>query len=313
VIVRYLEYIVALDRERHFARAAAACKVTQPTLSSGIKQFEKDLGVLIVERGQRFAGFTPEGHRVLAWARRILADYRGLEQEVGELREGLVGQLRIGAIPVGLPALGILTAQFTADHTRARIEVISQTSAEIQRGLDDFAIDVGMTYLDNDPLSRVRVTDLYDERYVLVSRADGEFQKHTQVTWAQAAGVPLCLLNRSMQNRRILDTYFHAAGVEPTPMIETNSLVTLWSHVRFGRSATVVPHTFLLLLGQREGLLALPLVDPIGKHAVGLVASSRDPLTPMTRELLNVARQFDLAAAIEREIRALWQPKGAPS
>jgi len=307
VIVRYLEYIVALDRERHFGRAAAACKVTQPTLSSGIKQLEESLGVLIVERRQRFAGFTPEGQRVLTWAQRILADYRGLEQELGELHEGLVGQVRIGAIPVALPALGLLTARFAARHSRAQIEVVSQTSAEIQRGLDDFAIDVGMTYLDNDPLSRVRVTALYDERYVLVSRADGELQKKRTVTWAEAASLPLCLLTRSMQNRRILDAYFHSAGAEPQPMVETNSLLTLWSHVRFGRWSTVVPHTFLLLLGEHEGLIALPLVDPVGKHTVGLVASSRDPLTPMTRGLLQVAQEYNLAGAIEAQIGSSWQ------
>jgi DNA-binding transcriptional LysR family regulator len=68
MIVRYLEYIVALAKERHFARAASACNVTQPTLSAGIKQLEESFGVLIVERRQRFVGLTPEGELVLAWA-----------------------------------------------------------------------------------------------------------------------------------------------------------------------------------------------------------------------------------------------------
>jgi excisionase family DNA binding protein len=66
MIVRYLDYLVALARERHFAHAATACNVTQPTLSAGMKQLEESLGVLIVERRQRFVGFTPEGERVLA-------------------------------------------------------------------------------------------------------------------------------------------------------------------------------------------------------------------------------------------------------
>jgi DNA-binding transcriptional LysR family regulator len=114
MIVRYLDYLVALARERHFARAAAACNVTQPTRSAGIKQLEESLGVLIVERRQRFVGFTPEGERVLAWAQRVLADYGGLTQELSELRDGLAGQLRIGAIPVSLPALALLTAPFGA-------------------------------------------------------------------------------------------------------------------------------------------------------------------------------------------------------
>ena len=133
MIVRYLEYIVALARERHFARAAAACNVTQPTLSAGIKQLEESLHVLIVERRQRFVGFTPEGERVLAWAQRVLADYGGLTQELSELREGLEGQIHIGAIPVSLPTIALLTAPFAAIHSRTRYQVISQTSIEIQR------------------------------------------------------------------------------------------------------------------------------------------------------------------------------------
>ncbi len=306
MITRYLEYIVALARERHFARAADACNVTQPTLSAGIKQLEASFGVLIVERRQRFVGLTPEGERVLAWAQRILADYRGLEQELGESREGLIGQLRIGGIPVGLPALGFLTTRFAARYARARFQIVSQTSREIQRGLDEFAIDVGVTYLDNEPLSRVRTTELYRERYVLITHADELMVSRKSISWAEAARLPLCLLTPSMQNRRILDAYFQQAGTEVQAVMETNSLVTLWSHLRFGHWSTVVPHTFLLLLGQPEHLVALPLVDPLGSHTIGLVASSRDPLTPLTRQLIAFVEEVDLAADIEHRVAESW-------
>jgi DNA-binding transcriptional LysR family regulator len=70
MIIRHLQYLTNLSRERHFARAAAACNVTQSTLSAGIKQLEESLGVLIVERGQRYVGLTDDGERVLAWAQR---------------------------------------------------------------------------------------------------------------------------------------------------------------------------------------------------------------------------------------------------
>ena len=69
-----LELLLALARERHFGRAAEACGVTQPTMSAGIKQLEETLGVMLVQRGSRFLGFTPEGERTLDWARRIVAD-----------------------------------------------------------------------------------------------------------------------------------------------------------------------------------------------------------------------------------------------
>lgn len=313
MITRYLEYIVALARERHFARAADACHVTQSTLSAGIKQLEESLGVLIVERRQRFVGLTVEGERVLAWAQRILADYRGLEQELTESREGLIGQLRIGGIPVALPALGFLTTRFAARHTRAQFEIISQTSREIQRGLDEFAIDIGVTYLDNEPLARVRTTDLYPERYMLITNDETFAETRASITWAEAARLPLCLLTPSMQNRRILDSFFDRAGVEVRAVMETNSLVTLWSHVQLGHWSTIVPHTFLLLLGQPRHLVALPLTEPAATHTIGLVASSRDPLTPMTRALISFAKEVDLAGDIERHIDAAWRPIATPA
>jgi DNA-binding transcriptional LysR family regulator len=302
MIVRYLEYIVALARERHFARAAAACNVTQPTLSAGIKQLEESLHVLIVERRQRFVGFTPEGERVLAWAQRVLADYGGLTQELSELREGLEGQIHIGAIPVSLPVLALLTAPFSAIHSRTRYRVISQTSVDIQRGLDDFTIDVGITYLDNEPLSRVRTVPLYRERYVLVTRKTSGIADAVSISWAKAATLPLCLLTPSMQNRRIIDAQFLAAGATANVVIETNSLVTLWSHIRYGHWSTIVPQTFLLLLEQQGELISMPLVEPDAVHSLGLVASDREPLAPLPRALLDFAQTLDLSAEIERRI-----------
>jgi len=302
MIVRYLDYLVALARERHFARAAAACNVTQPTLSAGIKQLEEGLGVLIVERRQRFVGFTPEGERVLGWAQRVLADYGGLTQELSELREGLAGQLRIGAIPVSLPALALLTAPFGAIHSKTRFQVISQTSIDIQRELDDFTIDVGLTYLDNDPLSRVRTVPLYRERYVLITHESSGFSGLKSISWAKAATLPLGLLTPSMQNRRIIDAQFHAAGVQVNAVMETNSLVTLWTHLLFGQWSTVVPQTFLLLFERMRGLVSIPLVEPETFHTLGLVAADREPLAPLTRALLDFAGGKDLTAEIERRI-----------
>jgi DNA-binding transcriptional LysR family regulator len=89
-----LEFIIALAREQHFGHAAEACRVSQPTLSSGIKYLEDMFGVLLVQRGSRFRGFTPEGERVLEWARRIVGDARAMRQDVDALKRGLVGHLR---------------------------------------------------------------------------------------------------------------------------------------------------------------------------------------------------------------------------
>jgi DNA-binding transcriptional LysR family regulator len=100
-----LDFLLALSREKHFGRAAETCGVTQPTLSAGIKQLEEQLGVLLVQRGSRFRGFTPEGEKVLDWARRIVGDERAMRAEINALRHGLTGRLRIAAIPTcGFPS-----------------------------------------------------------------------------------------------------------------------------------------------------------------------------------------------------------------
>jgi DNA-binding transcriptional LysR family regulator len=156
VVLRHLEFLTALAQERHFARATASPQVTQSTLSAGFKQMEESLGVLLVERGQRFLGLTSEGTEVLQWAQHVLADYEGLQQSLAAMRRGLIGNLKIGAIPVTLPIISLLTTPFNKRHPDTTVVIRSLTSIEIQRGLDDFTLDIGMTYLDNEPLARVR-------------------------------------------------------------------------------------------------------------------------------------------------------------
>jgi DNA-binding transcriptional LysR family regulator len=302
MIIRHLEFLAALAREKHFARAAASCRVTQSTLSAGIKQMEESLGVLLAQRGQRFLGLTREGEKVLEWAQHVISDYEGLQQSLAEMRRGLTGQLKIGAIPVTLPIISLLTTPFAKRHPQTNTVIRSLTSIEIQRGLDEFNLDIGVTYLDNEPLARVRRFHLYAERYVLLTQASDTQQGQKTITWAEATAFPLCLLTSDMQNRRIIDMHFHEAGAEVHAAIETNSLITLWSHLRFGQWATVVPHSFLSLIGEIDGLVALALIEPEVSHAVGLVASDRDPLPPVARAFLDVAKQFDLNHEIARQL-----------
>ena len=97
VLVRQLEYLVALARERHFGRAAQLCHVSQPTLSGAIGKLESNLGVMLVLRGRRFEGFTEEGARVVRWAHRILAERDALLADVDRMHGGITATVRIGA------------------------------------------------------------------------------------------------------------------------------------------------------------------------------------------------------------------------
>lgn len=284
VLLRQLEYLTALDRERHFGRASQACHVSQPALSASLRRLEGELGVELVRRGRRFEGFTPEGERVLAWARRTLADAKALSQEVERLRGGLEGALRLGAIPTSLAATVSITTRLRSRHPRLRVEVRSMSSREIAAGLRAGIIDAGLTYLDNEPLEEVRVLPLWREHYLLVSADDGD--RAETATWDEAAQLALCLLSPDMQHRRIVDAAFATAGTTPRPVIETNSVSTLVAHARTGLPC-VAADTWLLAQPLPPETRARPLVDPTIEHTIGLVAPARAHPSPMVAELMS--------------------------
>lgn len=287
-----LEYLIALARERHFGRAAEACGVTQPTLSAGIKQLEDTLGVLLVQRGSRFMGFTPEGERTLEWARRIVADSRAMRQEIDALKRGLAGPLRIAAIPTALPMVAALTTPFRARHPDVRFTVISRTSIEILNHLENLEIDAGLTYLDNEPLGRVNTVPLYRERYRLVTSPDARYGDRSAVTWSEVAELQLALLTPDMQNRRILDNLLAAAGVSAKPTLESNSMIVLFTHVRTGLWASVMPAMLADSLGLTSVVRSIPIVEPDISHSIGLVVPHREPTTPITAALVAEARRI---------------------
>ena len=312
VFPRQLEYLVALERERHFGRAARACHVSQPTLSTGLRKLEAELGVPLVRRGQRFEGFTREGERVVLWAHRILADYDGLGHELSQIRGGLEGTLRIGAIPTSLPTVSLVTSPFCERHPLMHVEVLSLSSREIERRLDAFELDAGLTYLDNEPLGNVRAVPLYRERYVLLCAVDGPFAGRSTVDWAEAATVPLCLLSPDMQNRRILNDNFAAAGAVASPTVETNSISTLCSHVRRGWSS-VMAHAWLSLFGVPEAMRAVPLVAPEVTHSIGIVVPDVEPLPPLADALVELALRLDLEGEVDRLVAGSGSPKRSDS
>ena len=105
---RLVEYFLALEREGHFARAAALCHVSQPTLSAGIATLEAQLGKRLIRRDRKYGGLTPEGEAILPWARQLVAAAEALGQAAETARGPLRGELRLGAIPAAMPAIGCL-------------------------------------------------------------------------------------------------------------------------------------------------------------------------------------------------------------
>ncbi|WP_341703086.1 LysR family transcriptional regulator [Ferrovibrio sp.] len=294
-----LEFLLALARERNFGKAAELCGVTQPTFSAGIKQLEEQLGVMLVQRSSRFLGFTAEGERVLDWARRIVADTRAMRQEVHAQKRGLVGHLKIAAIPTALAMVSALTTPYRAKHPNVKFTIYSRTSIEVLSMLENLEVDAGLTYLDNEPLGKVRAVSLYPEQYRLLTSEDSPYGDRDQVSWSEVSRIPLCLLTPDMQNRRIINRLLrNAGGGEPQPTLESNSMIVLFSHVRTGRWASVMPEKLADTLGLTEKLRSIPIVEPEAVHMIGLVVPNREPMTPLAAAL--VAEAKHLAASLAK-------------
>ena len=287
-----LEMFIALARARHFGRAAEACGVTQPSLSAAIKQLEEHLGVQLVFRGSRYQGLTPEGQRVLDRAQGIVAEARALRDEMRSVKKGLAGNLRIGVIPTALPMVAQLTTPFTQRHPKVSVTILSRTSAEILTGIERLDLDAGITYLDNEPLGRVLSQPLYVEFYRLVCAPGTAMAERGQVSWAELAGLPLCLLTGDMQNRRIINQHLAEAGVRAAPAVESNSTIALMAHVATGDWVSILPKTLADLFAQSGAVRAVPIVAPEAEHLVGLIAAQREPSTPLILALMEAARRM---------------------
>jgi DNA-binding transcriptional LysR family regulator len=310
MLLRQLEYLVALARERHFVRAAAACYVSQPSLSAAIRRLEHELGVPIVRRGRKYEGLTPEGEVVLTWAHRILAEQEALKQELSALHDGLTGTLRLGVVPTAMPTASLLTTPFCERHPRAGVSIESLSSEAIRRGLTDFELDAAMTYLDDEALAGLGRLPLYEERYVLLTPVDGPLGTAATARWAQAAALPLCLLNSRMRNRRIIDECFAADGARAAPAIESDTVAGLYAHLPGGRWSCVISHAWLHMFGVPDGMRVVPLDGPAHGPRVGLVTGPGDPPSVLARALLTVAREADVRQALDELLRTYLDGHG---
>ena len=291
MFIRQLEYLVTLAREKHFAKAAEACHVSQPALSSAIRSLEKELGVMIVQRGRRFLGLTAEGERVLAWARQTLASLSSMREDATTAKSTMTGTLRMGAIPTTMTAAAFLTGPCFSAYPNIRYTLSSLTADAIISQLDHFELDIGLTYLDETVIGGFEKLPLFEERYVLL--AGRSVSLESTLTWEQAARLPLCLLTGKMRNRQIIDSAFRRAGVQPSVILETDSLFSLYAHVSEAGLFSIVPHSLLNFFDLQNRVQARPILPRLTR-AIGLIARNQPTLAPVTAAVWEIARGLDL-------------------
>jgi DNA-binding transcriptional LysR family regulator len=290
MFIRQLDYLVTLAREKHFAKAAEVCHVSQPALSSAIRSLEKELGIMIVQRGRRFMGLTAEGERVLVWAQQTLASLSHMREDASVAKSSMAGTLRVGAIPTTMTVAAFITSPCRAAYPNIRYAVSSLSSEAITGQLDRFELDLGLTYLDEKTIDGFESLHLFDERYVLL--AARKVILEPMVTWEQAGRLPLCLLTGKMRNRQVIDAAFRRAGAKADVILETDSIFSMYAHVSEAGLFTIVPHSLLNFFDMAK-VQARPLL-PYLTRAIGLIARNQPALAPITAAVWEIARGLEL-------------------
>ena len=308
MIVRNFEYLLALHKERHFARAAAACHVSQPTLSAGIKQLEEDMDVRIVKRGQRFEGFTTEGERVLAWAQQMLEDCNRLKQELHDLRDqGMQGAFRLGMLPATSALASILSIAFAEQFPAIQLSIQTATAPELLHALRQGELDIALTYVDDAPGDGLDAYALYRERLFLFTTSPSP--TGPRIAWDDVTALPLSLLRSSVPLPAE-----HQLQRAPRLLL-TDSPAVLAAQVASGRWSTVLPQSLASTLTHSPNLRAIPIetspaespVQAPVQANVGFVTIKANPLPPAVHALMEMAHSPTLVDAI-RSMLASHKP-----
>jgi len=275
-----LRYLVALNEHRHFGRAAAACHITQPALSNALRALESEFNVVIVKRARAYAGFTPEGERVLASAQLMMHEHAILLQELKSETHLPRGPLRLGAIPTAIPVIARFAAMLQVRHPGILPVVLSMSSSDLEKGLEDLSLDLALGYTDRMDLKGARLLAIpqYTEHYFLLRRAAKShpegLQIGEQISWKEAARYPLCMLTPEMHNRTIVDAAFTTVGLTVQPAIETNSILTMALSVVAGGVCSVLPGALVGAVRSYRELEALPLTQPDVRTPIGFMSQA---------------------------------------
>jgi DNA-binding transcriptional LysR family regulator len=297
MFVRQLHYLVALAEHKHFAHAAESCWVSQPALSAGIRQLERELGIMIILRDRRFQGFTPEGERVLVWARQTLASLEGLRQEAALAQLVAGGHLAIGTVPSALRAVSMLASEYRRAIPKLTLEVFSLSTRDIFHRLKNKEIHLGIAYADAADAAIESIV-LYSERFVLLSSNHAGLPTKSSYSWAEAARLPLCLFNHEMQNRKIVDMAFLQAGVVPNVVVETNTLSVLYEEVRTGEVCSIAPVSALPDYFLASGIDIRPL-EPRQLSAMSLLRLRQDTQPAVVGAAWDMTPQLDLQGRLD--------------
>ncbi len=304
-----LRYIVAVARERHFARAAAACFVSQPTLSVAVKNLEQELGVTLFERGTAEVALTDIGGQIVAQAQRLLEQANAIGELAKQGQDPLTGPLRLGVIyTIGPYLLPPLVPALHKAAPRMPLFVEETFTSRLLELLKQGEIDAAILAL---PFAEpgIETAPLYDEDFVVVLPAGHAWEKRKTIPAADLKqdtmlllGAGHCFRDQVLQVCPEISRFSTGEGMQRT--FEGSSLETIRHMVASGIGISVMPASAVPNPLPKKGLLVYrPFARPVPERRVVLAWRSSFTRTPaidairnaIARCQLNGTRKLDTA------------------
>lgn len=292
MFIRQLEYFITLAKIKHFAKAAEICCVSQPALSIAIRNLEDKLGVSIIKRGKRYEGLTPEGEYILQYANQILALWKDMKQ-VAQITK-IATEIRIGVIPTAMHIVPLITDAYRSSHLNVREQVQMMSMNKITTALIQYDIDIGIGYLNDLSSTGMMYLPLFKEKLMLLCRKNSEIAYRNMISWEDVAELPLCLFSNELQSRQQIDSAFKQANVKPNVVLETNSPITLFTHIISSGLYSIVPQNLGVfdLFSNLEDIALVDLTPPI-ENMVALISLDKEPRPPIVETLWEHAKSLE--------------------
>jgi|TARA_B110000263_G_C15193632_1_gene457250 LysR family hydrogen peroxide-inducible transcriptional activator len=239
--IKQLRYLCAVAEYRHFSKAAAACHVTQSTLSAAIQELESQLGATIFERNKKTVLITPLGERLLNQARVILGDVESFVSLARSHQEKLAGEIRLGVIPtIGPFLLPLILSKLRKKYDKLKLYLKEDLSAQLVRQLQQGSLDLIILALPY-PLKNMETVTVFKDEFLLCLPPGHKFEKLKQVTQKNLHGEQLLLLEEGHCLRDHALEACKLDSMDTDLVYEGTSLHTLVQMVANGLGITLLP------------------------------------------------------------------------
>jgi DNA-binding transcriptional LysR family regulator len=280
---RQLLLLAALDAERHLGRAAQRMSVTQPAATKLLLQLEESLGERLFERQARGMRPTPAGELLIRYARRVLSDFGAVREEIGALRSGLSGALRLAGVPGAVPELlAPALLAYRQRHPRVALSVAVGTSDVVLAQLARGEVDLVLGRLtEGFSAAQFDITPLLEEAMQVVVRQGHpallrqRLQLHDLGDWSWVLQPP------GSPQRGRLEAALREAGVhQRLDCIETASTTVTTALLAGSDMAALMPASLAAHYARLGVLRVVPITLPIRLPAIDVIVPRERPLSP---------------------------------